>query len=226
MRITLNLSPAASARDRYALAWAIPVMLVGLAVLVLLVRVSLHEYRNYREIQHQLADVQLRAEELRNQEAASKRKFDFPAYRELLRQAGFVNKLIDQRQVSPTELSAQIAGLLPEDAVLTGLALVPPKKPGDDYGVRMGISAKGEDSVETFINDLEDSSDFKDVSIVNQGFQENSSLGQQVNLICTARYLPGVVIETEDTSPEPEAESKKAEKSSAKQPAPNHKSDH
>jgi hypothetical protein len=84
-----------------------------------------------------------------------------------------------------------LAGLLPEDAHLTGLILVAPKKPGDDYMLRMGITARNEDAVETFINDLEDAPDFKDVSILNQGFQEQSSQPDQVNVICTARYLPG-----------------------------------
>jgi hypothetical protein len=202
MRITLNLSPAASARDRYALAWAIPATLLGLAALVLLGRASLHEYRDYRGIQHQLTEVEARAEEYRSQEAAIRKKLEDPAYRELLIRAKFVNKLIDQRELSLTELSARLAGLLPEDAHLTGLALASPKKPGEDYVVRMGITAKGEDSVETFINDLEDAPDFKDVSILNQGFQEESSQAQQVNLICTARYLPGTDLSAEEPNAE------------------------
>jgi len=197
MKITLNLSPATSTRDRYALAWAIPATFVGLAGLVLLGRASVHEYRNYQDIQHQLTDVQMHAEELRNEEAAIRRKFDYPAYRDLLRQSLFVNKLIDQRQLSLTNLSARLAGLLPEDAHLTGLGLTSPKRSGEDYEVRMGIAAKGEEAVETFINDLEDAPDFKDVSIINQGFQEEASQGPQVNLVCTARYLPGVEEESE-----------------------------
>ena len=212
MKITLNLSPAASARDRYALVWAIPATLVGLAALVLLGRASLREYRDYRGIQHQVAEVQMRTAELRNQEAAIRRKFEDPAYKKLLVKAQFVNKLIDQRQLSLTELSARLAGLLPEDAHLTGLALTPPKKPGDDNMVRMGITARDEDAVETFINDLEDAPDFKDVSIINQGFQEEASQGQQVSLVCTARYLPGTDIG--------------AEKTSAEESTPNRKSNH
>ena len=202
MRITLNLSPAAIARDRYALAWAIPATVVGLAALILLCRASLHEYREYRGMQSQLAEVQMRADELRNQEDAIRRKFEHPAYRKLLGQAQFVNGLIDQRELSLTELSARLAGLLPEDAHLTGLMLTSPKKPGEDYVVRMGITAKGEDAIETFINDLEDAPDFKDVSIINQGFQEESSQGQQVSLMCTARYLPGIDTTTEKPSAE------------------------
>ena len=202
MKITLNLSPAASARDRYALAWAIPATLVGLAVLILLGRASLQEYREYRGFQIQLTEVQTRADELHNQEEALRRKFEHPAYRKLLGQARFVNGLIDQRELSLTELSARLAGLLPEDAHLTGLMLTSPKRPGEDYVVRMGITAKGEDAIETFINDLEDAPDFKDVSIINQGFQEESSQGQQVSLMCTARYLPGIDTTTEKPSAE------------------------
>jgi hypothetical protein len=156
--------------------------------------------------------VQMRAEELRNEEAGIRRKLEYPAYREVLRQSQFVNNLIDQRELSPTVLTGRLAGFLPEDVHLTGLVLTSPKKPGDACLVRMGITAKGEDGVETFINDLEDSPDFKDVSIINQGFQEESSQGQQVNLICTARYLPGIDLA--------------AEKTSAEEPPSNRKSNH
>jgi hypothetical protein len=211
MKITLNLSPAATARDRYALAWAVPATLVGLGVLVLLGRASLYEYRDYREIQNQLSEVQMRTEELRNQEAAIRRELEYPAHRELLHKAQFVNKLIDQREFSLTELIARLAGLLPEDAHLTGLALTSPKKPGDDYMVRMALSAKGEDDIETFLNDLEDAPDFKDVSIINQGFQEDSSQAQQVRIMCTARYLPGADIATGKTSAEESTSNSKSD---------------
>ena len=202
MKITLNLSAAEGARDHYALAWAIPATVLGLLALVLLGRALIHEYRDYREIQNQLTEVQMRAEELHNQEASIRRKLEHPAYRKLYSQAQFVNGLIQQRKLSLTELSARLAGLLPEDAHLTGLSLTSPKKPGGDYMVRMGITAKGEDAIETFVNDLEDAPDFKDVSIINQGFQEESSQGQQVNIVCTAQYLPGTDTATENPSAE------------------------
>jgi len=202
MKITLNLSPAASARDRYALAWAVPAMVIGLVTLVLLGRASLHEYREYLRIRHQVSEVQMRTVELRNQEGAIRKRLEDPAYRKLLLQAQFLNKLIDHRELSLTGLSARLAGLLPEDAHLTALALTSPKQPGDGYVVRMGITAKGEDATDTFLNDLEDSPDFKDVSIINQGFQEDSSQGLGVNLMCTARYLPGTDISTGKTSAE------------------------
>jgi hypothetical protein len=209
MKITLNLSPAASSRDRYALAWAIPVTLAGLIVAVLLGRATLREYRSYQIIETQLTDVQMRTAELQNQEADLRRKLDDPLNRDLLHRVKFVNQLIDERQLSLSELSARIAGLLPEDAHLTGLQLVSSKKAGADYEIRMGIMARNEDAIETFINDLEDAPDFKDVSIINQGFEEQSSQPDQVNVLCSARYLPGTDLSTEDTSEE--------------KPTPNHK---
>lgn len=226
MKITLNLTLRASARDRYALAWALPATLAGLTVLVLLGRASRKEYRDYREIQNRVAEVEKRAAQLQEQEAAARRKLDYPGYREVLRQAGYVNNLIAQREVSMAALSARLAGLLPEDAHLTGLQLDPPRKLGEDFTVRMGITAKGEDPVETFINDLEDSPDFKDVAIINQGFEEENLQGQQVNLICTARYLPDAERTVEETSqepdngaPKPEAESPRSETGEHKAPA-------
>lgn len=202
MKITLNLSPAASVRDRYALAWAIPATLAGLAALVLLGRASLREFRDYRGFQRQLSEIQRRADDLHEQEVVLRNKFEDPAYREMFRRARFVNALIDQREVSLPELSARLAGLLPDEAYLTGLTLTSSKKPGEDYEVRMSISAKNEDAIEAFLNDLEDSPDFKDVAITNQGFQEESAQAGQVNIICTVRYLPGKVSETGNASAE------------------------
>ena len=196
MKITLNLSAAASLRDRYALAWTIPVATVGLVVLVFLARASIHEYREYHTIQSQLVGVRARTVELRDQEAAIRGKFNDPVNRDLLHRAKFVNNLIGLKELSLTEVSARLAGLLPEDAHLTGLSLLSPKKPGDDYSIRMGITARNEDAIETFVNDLEDSPDFKDVSILNQGFQEQSSQPDEVNIVCTARYLPGIDVAT------------------------------
>lgn len=92
--------------------------------------------------------------------------------------------------------------------------------------VRMGLTSKGEDAVETFLNDLEDAPDFKDISIINQGFQEESSLGTEVNLMCTARYLPDVNPDAPTgagASAKPEKERKKAR---AKEPAPNRQPNH
>ena len=212
MKITLNLSPAAHARDRYALAWAIPATIIGLAAGVMLYQATQREYREYRAMQVQLTEVQKRVDELHTQEMAARAKLDDPTNQDVLRRSQFVNKLIDQRKLSLTELSARIAGLLPEDAHLSGLALTSPKRPGEDYEVRMGITSKGEDAIETFMNDLEDAPDFKDVSIINQGFQEESSQGREVNLICTARYLPGVNVD--------------AEKPDAKESTPSRQSNH
>jgi hypothetical protein len=191
MRITLNLSPAPSARQRYALAWAIPATLVGAVALVLLGRALRREFREYREVQSQVGEVQKHAEDLREEERSIRRKLDDPAYHELLRRSQFVNSLIDQRRLSLTDLSARLAGLLPDEAHLTGLSLTTPKGKNEEYVVRMGIVAKNEDAIETFLNDLEDAPDFKDVVIVNEGFLEESAQPGQVNIVCTARYLPG-----------------------------------
>jgi hypothetical protein len=200
MKITLNLSPPASAHERYALVWAIPATILGFTALIFLGRASLQQYRDYRSIERQVAEVETRVDDLRRQEADLRRKLDDPASRDLLHHAQFVNSLITRREFSLANLSARIAGLLPEDARLTGLALAAPKKPGEDYVVRMGINAKNEDVVETFLNDLEEAPDFKDVSILNQGFQEEAAQGGQIDITCTARYLPEVEQAIEDAT--------------------------
>jgi heme exporter protein D len=188
MRITLNLSTADGSRGRYTLAWAIPATVVGLVGLLGLGVSLAREIREYRAVQRQVAEVQQREDQLRGQEAAIRKDLENPEYGELLRQARFVNSLIDQKQLSVTELAAQFADLMPEDARLNGLSLA---AKGEDLMVHFTIAAKSEEAIETFLGDLEDAPDFKDVTIINQGFQEAGAQPGQVSVACAARYLPG-----------------------------------
>jgi len=196
MHITLNLAPAESARDRYALAWGMPVALAGAAVLVLAGRGALHEFREYRDVARQVAEARQHVGDLRAQEEAVRRNFAEPANGELLRRANFVNLLIDQRRLSVAELCARLAELLPRDARLTGLALSASGEAANGYSIKLGIAAKSEEAVESFLNDLEDAADFREVAIINEGFLEESSQAGQVNITCTARYIPGSGIQT------------------------------
>ncbi len=213
MKIALNLSPRSSARDRYALGWGIPATLLGVAALVILSRASLREYREYRTAQTQLTQIQGRVDDLARQEADMRRKLDEPAARDLRTRAKFLNELIAERRVSLAEVSSRLAGLLPSDARLSSLAFASPKGPTGDYGVRIGITAKGEEAIETYMNDLEDSPDFKDISIENQTIKEDPSQGSEINVVCNARYLPGAQLESEakDQETSPESGSDKAE---------------
>jgi hypothetical protein len=188
MRITLNLSTSDGSRGRYTLAWAIPAAGVALAGLVWLGVSVTREIRQYRAVQRQVAEIQQREDQLRGQEAALRRELGKPEHVELLRQARFVNSLIDQKQVSMTELAAQFADLMPEDARLSGLTLT---TKGGDMVVGFTITAKSDEAVETLLGDLEDAPDFKDVAILNEGFQEEGAQPGQVSVSCTAHYLPG-----------------------------------
>lgn len=213
MRIILNLSAADSSRNRYALVWGIPATLVGLLGLVLLVVSGNRQIREYHGVQSQVAEVRQREDELRKKEAGIRKDLEKPEYRAMLGEARFVNSLIDQKQLSLTGLAARIADLLPDEARLTGLALT--SREGEMV-VRMSISGKSEEAVETFLSDLEDAPDFKDVTIINQGFQEEGVQSGQVNIACTAHYLPGAAVaEPEVKSQEPEG----AEKGKPKLPA-------
>ncbi len=203
MKITLNLAPAESLRDRIALVWTVPLTVICVAFLIYFGRATFAEIRHDHSVESQLADIQQKTADLHNQEVGIRAKLDTPASQALITRANFVNTLIDQKRLSLTDISARVAGLLPEDAHLTGLALVSPKKDGEiTYDLRMAISARNEDAVETFINDLEDAPDFKDVTIVNQGFQADSTLPDEVNIICTASYLPGTDLNKESSSEE------------------------
>ena len=191
MRTTLNLSTIQASWERYALAWAIPALVAGLAGLVLLAVGSRRQYRMFRADQHEVEEIQKREADLHGLEVNIRRDLEKPAYAELLRQVRFVNSLIDAKQVSVTGLIAELVRFMPADARMSALAL---DTQNQELIARFTIMVKNEAALEAFLNKLEETPDFKDVTIVNQGFEEAGSQPGQVSVLCTARYLPGAAV--------------------------------
>jgi Tfp pilus assembly protein PilN len=186
MKVGLNLAIAPTARERYALAWAVPATLLGLAGLGL-ITVSLgRQLLDYRKVHQELGELQERIARLRVQEAGVQRNLDQPQARKIYREAEFVNALIEKKQISLSQLAAEVTKLLPGDARLAGLALAPQS---GDLRVRFTITGRNEEAVETFLGNLEDSPDFKDVALATEGFQQEGPVGGPVTVNCSARYV-------------------------------------
>ena len=188
MRIALNLSITAGPRERFALAWAIPATLVGLAGLLFVLNSTARVFRDYRTVHKSLAERLEQENRLRSREEALRKGLEQPQVRDVLHQVQFVNTLIEKKQISLTELASKVTELLPAQVRLTGLALAPQ---GDNLVVRFGVAGRDEEAVETFLSNLEDSPDFKDVAITSQGFVGEGGGSEGVTVACSARYLTG-----------------------------------
>jgi Tfp pilus assembly protein PilN len=190
MRVVLNLAIPARARERYALYWAIPATLLGLAGLVLLLFFSVRSFREYRAVEASVAAYQERENALRGQEFALRRQLEEPQSRRLLDDVRFINALIQEKQISLTALATDLTDLIPDEVRLTALAMAPE---GQELAIRFVITGKNEEAVEHFLSNLEDSPHFKDVAIINQGFEEAGDTSELENIACTAHYLVGGV---------------------------------
>ena len=188
MKIVLNLAIPPSARERYALYWAIPATLLGVTGLAFLLLFTVRSFREYRAVQKSVAEYQERENALRAQEMALRKQLEEPKSRRLLDDVQFVNALIEKKRFSLTGLAADITDLIPDEVRLTGLALAPE---GQELAVRFVITGKSEEAIESFLSDLEDSPHFKDVAIINQGFEQTGAASELENIACTAHYLPG-----------------------------------
>jgi len=188
MKVVLNLAIPPSAHERYALYWAIPATLLGVAGLAFLLFFTVRSLREYRAVQKSVAEHQRRENTLRAQEMALRKQLEEPESRRLLDDAQFVNALIEQKRFSLTGLAADITDLIPDEVRLTGLALAPG---GQELAVRFVIAGKSEEAIERFLSNLEDSPHFKDVAIINQGFEQTAAASELENIACTAHYLPG-----------------------------------
>ena len=187
MKVALNLSIRADSREGLTLLWAVPALLAGLAGLVVLSVYTTRAVREYRAVHKSYAELEERETLLRGQEMASRKDFDRPQYREVLREVQFVNGLIEKKRVSLTDIAFKLAKLLPEDARLNSLVLAPE---GDDLIVRFSVTCRNEEAVDAFLNSLEDSPDFKDATVANMGFEEAGVGAGPVTIPCSARYLP------------------------------------
>jgi Tfp pilus assembly protein PilN len=186
--VVLNLAIPPSAQERYALYWAIPATLLGVIGLAFLLLFTVRSFREYRAVQKSVAEQQARENTLRAQEMALRKQLEEPQSRRLLDDLQFVNDLIEKKRVSLTLLAADVTDLIPDEVRLTGLALAPQ---GQELAVRFVITGKNEEAIERFLSDLEDSPHFKDVAIVNQGFEQTGAASEVENIACTAHYLPG-----------------------------------
>jgi len=188
MRVLLNLAVPPSAHERYALLWAIPATLLGVTGLTLILMFSLRSYREYKVVQKSVDELQERDNAVRGREMALRRQLDDPESRRLLDDVKFVNGLIEQKQVSLTGLAADITELIPDDVRLRALDMEPE---GHQQALRFVITGKDAKAIERFLNNLENSPHFRDVAIINEGFEEAGTSSELENVPCTAHYIVG-----------------------------------
>jgi len=186
MKVLLNLAIPPSFRVRYALYWAIPATVLGIAGLAFILVSTTRSFRQYKAVQRSLATHQEQENALRAREGALRKRLEQPESRQLLSDVQFVNGLIETRRFALTDLASDLTDLMPVEVRLSGLAAAPE---GKDLMVRFVIAGKSEEAIEHFLSNLEDSPHFKDVAITNQGFEQQGEASELENIACTARYL-------------------------------------
>jgi len=186
MKVSLNLATLSTPRERYALAWSIPLALLGIVGLIALSYSAGFNYREYRNIAKNLESLNQQEEALKAKDAALRNDLDQPQQRALVQKAHFINGLIEDRQLSVPALMHRVSKLLPESVRLTGLAVSRGKS-----GIEVRISVVGldEDGLEKFMGNLEDAPDFQEPTMASQGAQSATALKGLVGIACTARYV-------------------------------------
>ena len=191
MKVYLNLAVAPDRRERYALAWAVPTLAVSLVVLIWFATTAVHNVRRSHQIERSLAELQVQETATRSQEIRLQQQINRPEFANMIQKTEFVNQLISQRQFSLTQLTFKVSKLLPPSARLNGLALA--SSSVSHPQVQFAVMGKDEESIETFVSNLEGSDDFNDVVIKSQGFRGGGGSGpQEIALVCTATYVANV----------------------------------
>jgi len=186
MKISLNLATTSSLRERYAIFWALPLALIGAVGLVALGYAAIFNFHEYHKMQSNLDRLTQQEQNLTGREKALQKELDQPDNLTIFQKAHFVNDLIQQRQLTLTKLTQKVSRLIPPTVRLTALGVTHPK---EGIVVRFSVLGRDEGGVETFMGNLEDSSDFADLTVTNQKFQQVATTPGQVSITCTARYV-------------------------------------
>ncbi len=187
MKVTLNLAVSHSTYQRYAFAWGLPAALVGLLAAIFLGISAATSGREYLLANRERIRLQGQEADLIERERVLSQKLEQPHVRAVLSSVRFINAAIGKRRVSVTGLAEETTQFLPKGVRLTSLALAHDEK---NLTVRFVLSGQNEEALEDFLIKLENSPDFKDVAITNQGFDEMGAGGAPLRLTCTARYVP------------------------------------
>jgi len=189
MKVSVNLARAQGFRQRHLVAWSVPTLAIAVILMLRMIVGAEMNWGQYRSVRASADKEAGRQMDLLTREAGLHRKLDEPDNLALLNEVHFINQLIDERRLSFGELTDKVTALLPPQARLAGLSM--PDASGDPL-VHFAIEGASEEPVETFLTNLENSPDFKDLIITNQGFEEKESGGgAPVSITCSARYVGG-----------------------------------
>jgi hypothetical protein len=188
MKIRLNLANPPSFDERFGLWWAIPTAVLALVILAWLSATCLAQYRVYKGMQGKTRVPEQKEAEAAARERDLERDLERPEFRGTLREAQFVNSMIDQKELSLAQLTVKVTKLVPADARLSGISLT---RSGNQAVLRFQLLARDGQAVEDFLKTLESSADFVDVSLSGEGVQQVQAPqpATYITAEATARYV-------------------------------------
>ncbi|MGH9401228.1 MAG: PilN domain-containing protein [Terriglobia bacterium] len=193
MKVRVNLAQPEKWRERTVYLWAPVLVLVGVVLLVHLISVSARQFVEYQKVHRSVLRYEAEVHETQAKEIRLKAVLHQPGTLKLYGQINFLNSLIEQKKVSLSGLTIEVARLLPGQVRITGLSLADTAK-----GPVIQISVEGAVNQVTgvFLSNLEASPDFEGVTVLDQSFGTENQPGNLVSLTCSARYigktLPGL----------------------------------
>lgn len=186
MRVRINLAQPSSRVERSVYLWA-PVAIAVAALLLARLSYSAGQaFIAYRGVHQQTLRYQAEVREMQSKEVRAGSMLRRPETRKLYGQINFLNELIAEKQVSLSGVTLKVSRLLPAEARITGLALVQSQK---GLIADMSIEGAGQAVTGEFLNNLEDSPDFDDITVTGQSFIQTGPEKGLVTLTCNARYV-------------------------------------
>ena len=188
MRLDINLAthPHEDARTFYFRASAA----LGAIALVtaLLILITVHQWRNTRDISAELGQVQDRISQLQKEKTKSEEILNRPENRGTRDRSRFVNSLIAQKSFSWTQVFADLEKLMPTQVHLVSIN---PELKQSQISMRMVVGGTSRDKAIDLLHNLENSRHFREPREISEQTQARPQAGQDtIQLEISAVYVP------------------------------------
>lgn len=171
MKLRLNIATAPQENNRPFMAGAVLIGAVALIALVILARQTYVAWQSNTPLRADIArlEAQIRAEQVDQQDL--KAYFDRKDVQQVRDRADFLNSLISERAFPWTKIFMDLENTLPPGVRVVSIA---PKLVNGRADVEMVIGASSDESKLRFIEAIENSRDFSDVTVDDERTSEQA----------------------------------------------------
>lgn len=178
MKLRLNIATSPQENNRPFIAGAVLIGAVALVTLVILARQTYVTWQSNIQLRSETARLQTQIAEKQVEQQQLKAYFDRKDVQQIRDRADFLNSLISERTFPWTKIFMDLENTLPPGVRVVSIA---PKLVNGRADVEMVIGASSDESKQRFLEAIEKSKDFSDITVDDEKTSDQSGNPDRTN---------------------------------------------